>query len=106
MVYRSTFCYAVLVGALLGTIWGIESLRPSRWNLYQAISLGESREEVVSRVDSFNSSTVGCGVRRGENAESVCRFEDVWRGYTINFDPTTQLVNRKRFYFRFVREVR
>src|SRR5205085_2307642 len=94
------FPYAVLLGIIIGVVWGLQPADLSRWNEYQAIRLATTREEVVSRVDSSEKSRSGCGAFTSENRESVCRFEDPWRGYVINFDPATKLVNRKYFYFK------
>ena len=98
--HYSAFAYAVLLGSILGVIWSLQPADLSRWNEYQAIRLAMGREEVISRVDSSDKSRSGCGAFNAESRESVCRFEDPWRGYVINFDPSTKQVNRKHFYFK------
>ncbi len=96
----SMIWYAVLLGLVGGIIWGVQPVGLSRWRLYQAISLGLSRDDAVALVESSENSLSACGAYRWENRDSVCRFEDPWRGYVINFDPNTKLVNRKYYYFK------
>jgi len=100
---RSTSSFVLVTAALgvvVGLIWGMEPIQLSRWKLYQAISLGSPRDKAVLLVDSSDNSLSGCGAFRSESKDSVCRFEDAWRGYVINFDSNTGLVNRKSYYFK------
>jgi hypothetical protein len=79
------------------------SLEPSdlsRWHDYESIRLGMEQEAVQILIDSSDKSRAGCGAHRSESRNSVCRFEDPWRGYTIGFDPATKRVNQKQFYFK------
>ncbi len=99
---RRSLCCAVLFGVLLGMIWGIGTMKLSRWRLYQVIPLGETRDRAVLLVDSWGDQSVGCAVRHWESPESTCHFEDAWRSYEISFDSATKRVNRKRFYFKYV----
>ena len=96
----SVFCYAALIGVVAGFALNSEPSELSRWHEYASINIGMTQEQVVTMVDSSSKSQTGCGAHHAENRESVCRFEDPWRGYAIGFDPVTKLVNRKRFYFK------
>lgn len=94
------FCYATVLGMALGIILSLPPWELSRWHEYKSIPLGMSREQVLVVLDSSDKSRTGCGLFRSERIDSVCRFEDPWREYVIDFDPTTGRVNRKYFYFR------
>jgi hypothetical protein len=94
------FWYATIVGIALGVTLSLQPWELSRWHQYKLIALGMPREQVVIVIDSSEQSRTGCGVFRSERTDSICRFEDPWREYVINFDPTTGRVNRKYFYFR------
>jgi len=100
MTSSRLFCYAALLGLALGLLWSIEPTELSRWPQYRAIGLGMPREQAISLVESYSKSRAGCGAYHWESRDSVCRFEDPWRGYVINFDPNTKLVNRRYFYFK------
>jgi hypothetical protein len=102
-VRRPILVYAMLVGALAGILWGIEPADLSRWHDFEAIHLGMPRDEVLSVVENKNLPNAVCGAFHYENRDSVCRFDDPWREYVINFNPSTGTVNRKRFYFRRIR---
>jgi hypothetical protein len=65
---------------------------------YEKISLGMSRQQATEVVEG--SAWAGCGAYHSENRETVCRFEDAWRGYRIDFDPGTKLVVRKHFHLK------
>jgi hypothetical protein len=92
--------YAVLAGSLAGILWGIEPPELSRWHEYEAIRLWMPQQEAVNLVENSSPGYAGCGTLHYEGRDSVCRFEDPWRGYIINFNPDTKLVSRKRFYFK------
>ena len=97
---RPIFWYAVLFGMVLGIVLSLEPSELSRWPDYESIRLGMAQDQVLALVDSSDKSLTGCGAHHAENRDSVCRFEDPWRGYAINFDLTTKRVNRKHFYFK------
>ena len=93
-------CCAALAGLVTGVALSIEPRDLTRWPEYQAIRVGMEQDQVVAIVDASDKSHSGCGVHHGESRDAVCRFEDPWRGYTINFDPDTKRVNRKAFFFK------
>jgi len=100
---RPIFTYAIAVGVIAGMLWGIEPPERSRFHDYETIRLGMPRQEAVNIVESPQAGLVGCGTLHYENRDSVCRFDDPWREYTINFNPDTGVVNRKRFFFKRIR---
>lgn len=97
---RSLFCYAVLCGLIAGIIWSWEPAQMSRWSEYESIELGAPQQEAIALVETTDKSQSGCGNFRTDNRNSVCRFEDPWRSYVINFDPTSHQVILKRFNFK------
>lgn len=97
---RPIVVYAILAGAMAGVLWGIEPSDLSRRHEYDAIRLWMPQQEAVSLIENSSPGYASCGALHYEGRDSVCRFEDPWRGYVINFDPNTKLVNRKRFYFK------
>ena len=93
--------YALLVGSIAGIAWSVEPSQVSRWQEYELIELGTPRQEAVAIVESSERSQSGCGALHFENRETICRFEDPWRSYVINFDPTTNRVGMKPALLKF-----
>jgi hypothetical protein len=91
---RPIFLYAILAGTMLGIVWGVEPAGLSRWDEYEAIRLWMPRQEAVRLVENSSPGYASCGALHSEAQDSVCRFEDPWRGYVINFDPNAKLVDR------------
>ncbi len=56
-------------------------------------------DQVMALVERADQSWAGCG-SLPDNRNGACRFEDPWRLYAIDFDPSTRRVVRKRFYFK------
>jgi hypothetical protein len=94
------FPVAIILGFVLGVVLSLEPQQRSRWVDFESISLGMTRDQVRTQIDSSDKSQTGCGSHRFESQEAVCRFEDPWRSYLIGFDLTTKNVNRKHFYFK------
>ncbi|HVO82512.1 MAG TPA: hypothetical protein VMT28_17415, partial [Terriglobales bacterium] len=97
---RRLFGYSILLGAVIGVVFGFQAVAVSRWQDYRRISLGMSRQQALEVVERSDASHTGCGTLRGEKPEAVCRFEDPWRDYCIRFDPSTMRVIGKQFYFK------
>src|SRR5882724_6625176 len=93
-------CYALLFGSIAGIIWSWEPAQMSRWSEYESIELGTSQQEAIALVELTDKSQSGCGTFHTDHRELVCRFEDPWRSYVINFDPTGKTVIFKRFNFK------
>ena len=98
--WRLLLSYALLGGAIAGIGWSVEPPQLSRWQEYESIELGASRQEAIAIVESSETSQSGCGAIHSENTETVCRFEDPWRSYVVKFNPETSRVVFKRFNFK------
>jgi hypothetical protein len=98
--WRALFCYALLCGLVAGIVWSLEPSQMSRWHEYELIELGTPQQEAMALIESTDKSQSGCGTLHTDNRELVCRFEDPWRSYVINFDPKSKLVIAKHFNFK------
>lgn len=98
--HRPIFMYAIILGLVAGVALSLEPRNISRWSDYQAIRLGMDQKEAVAIVEVGGKSFSGCGLFHYENRDTVCRFEDPWRGYVINFATDSKQVNRKYFFFK------
>jgi len=73
---QAALCCSILLGLIVGIALSLEPAELSRWQEFQSVRVGMTKDEVLAVVDSSDKSQSGCGTHQGENHETVCRFDD------------------------------